>query len=295
MRFQPTLVSIGLVLGFLLLVTGCNVQDIIPAEVDSIHWFLSPSGDKLLYDSNTMTTVNQAFVRFLVTGQDVTIVDCPLFRWLDDESVYCYDYQNSRNIPSSVISNISAPADAFSKISIKAVTTGQVELDLLLKQAKAIYRLQYSAPQYGPDVLLVLDVASQTNTPQYYHLTGIENLDEVLKNYNYTPIPLYEMGGKSLEKVYSPNKTYYSLLLQNGLGIYDATNDRLLAEVKRPSDRESVFQIGGTFPNKSGGWASDSSGIYFQIRHTGGLGPRPPVWPIQKLCVPGTPGCSAWR
>lgn len=268
--------------------TGCYpVQDIIPAEVDSIHWFLSPSGDKLLYDSNTMTTVNQAFVRFLATGQEVPITDCPLFRWLDDESIYCYNFQSSHEIPVAVISNISAPTAAFFNSSIKTITAGQVEVDTLLKQAKAICRLQHSLGGGVDDSLLILDKKLQENTRQYYHVIEVENLDEVLQNYNYTSIPLYGTGGKPFKKVYSPDKAYYSLLLQNGLGVYDATNDRLLAEVKRPSDRESIFFIGGIFPNQSGGWAADSSGVYFQIFHTMGLGPRPPVWPIQKLCVSG--------
>lgn len=285
MRFQPLLGSIGLTLCFLWLVTGCNVQDIIPAEVDPPRWFLSPSGDKLLY--NTREEPERLIVRFLATGQDVTIATCPWFIWLDDETVYCYEYQSPHDIPVAIISNISASADGFPKIPVKAVTTDQVELDTLLKQAKAIYQLQNVS-----DSLLILDTRLQENTRQYYHLIGVENLDEVLKNYHYTPIPLYGIGGESFKKIYSPNKAYYSLL-KDGLGIYDATNDRLLTEVKLPTDRESFIQIGGFYPNQSGGWAADSSGVYFQIYQTIGLGPRPPVWPVQKLCVPGASGCSA--
>lgn len=162
----------------------------------------------------------------------------------------------------------------------------------MLEQAKIVYRLQPFAT--GPDSLLILDTNLQANTPQYYHLTGIENLDEVLKNYDYTPIPLYGQYSELLKKVYSPNKKYY-YLFQDGLGIYDATNDQLLAEVKPPSDYKIYFLIGGSYPNQSGGWAADSSGVYFQIFHTVGLGPRPPVWPIQKLCVPGAAGCSVGK
>ena len=259
-------------------------------------WYLSPSGDKLLYITGT-----GLLVRFLTTNQDITIGDCPWFRWLDNETVYCFDYKGSRDIPDSVISHISGPADAFQKIPVKALVADQVELDTLLKQAKAIYSLQLSYPQTEPASLLILGVTSPANALQYYHLTGIENLDEVLKNYHYTSVLLLDAENELLKKRYSPNKAYYALfrgglyspskayyyLPQDSFGIYDATNDQLLAEVKLSTDREYFFLIGGSQPNQSEGWAADSSGIYFQIYYHIGLGPRPPVWPIQKLCVPG--------
>jgi hypothetical protein len=287
--------DLALCILLIILTTGCSkneqvsssyVQDVVPEQQNPALWFLSPSGDKLFY--NTESGRNQATVRFLATSQEFTIADCPRFSWLDNESVYCYDFHNHHYVPSQIIDNISSNTDAFQKTSIKAITAEQIELDMMLKQAKSLYRLQTSLTQ--PDSLLVLDKEPQENAKQYYHITGIENLDKVLKNYTYTPIPLDGSFAESSKKIYSPNGEYY-YLLQDSLGIYDAASDRLLAEFKQPSDYESFFEIGGFFPNKSEGWAADSSGIYFQIFHTIGLGPRPPIQPIQKLCVPGVSGC----
>lgn len=296
MWFQQKIIWVGLVWGVFLIVfiTGCSsVQDIIPSELDPPLWYLSPSGDKLLY--NIRSDPNQAIVRLLATSQEFTITDCPRFSWLDDENVYCYDYHDLQYFPSVVMNNISSNVGDLKKISIKAVTTAQVKLDILLKQAKTIHRLQPSLT--GPDAFLILDTEPQTNSKQYYYVTGIENLDEALKNYNFTTIPLFGRDGEPFKKIYSPNKKYY-YLLQDNLGIYDAANNQLLAEFKPSSDYKSYFRIGGDFPNKSGGWAADSSGVYFQVRHSSGFGSPlsgPPIEPVQKLCVPGVAGCSAGK
>lgn len=296
MRSQGIILS-GLTLLILLIViiiryNNSGVQDIIPSEVDPASWYLSPSGDKLLYSPRAKP--EHLTVRFLATDQEVIIGNCPRFGsvWLDDETVYCYELQGGNNrdqepydIPITAISHISASTDTFPKIPIQAVGADQVQLDTLLKHATTIYRLQ---PYSGvSNSLLILDTRSQGKVEQYYHLTGVENLDEVLKNYTYTSIPLYIIVGglPSSNTVYSPNQAYY-FVLGSSLRIYDARNDNLLAEAKPPADRESFFQIGGSYPNKSSGWAADSSGVYFQIYHTIGLG-FPVIRPIQKLCVPG--------
>lgn len=292
MRFQSKLVFIGLALGFFWLATGCNstsyVQDIIPAEVDPPRWYLSPAGDKLLY--NTRAESEHAIIRFLATGQEVTIAACPWFSWLDDETVYCYDYQEPQDIPVAVIGNISANAGAFSRTSIKAVTADQAQLDTWLDQAKAIYRLH---PFSGSDSLLV-DTELQKNTKLYYHISSIKDLDKVLKKYHSTTIFLSGSFVDSANKIHSPNGKYY-YLLQDSLRIYDEASDRLLTEFKPQFDYKSYFQIPGSYPTKSEGWAADSSGVYFQIYHSSGFGPRLPVRPIQKLCVPGASGCAAGK
>jgi len=80
MWFQQKIIWVGLVWGVFLIVfiTGCSsVQDIIPSELDPPLWYLSPSGDKLLY--NIRSDPNQATIRFLETGQESTIADCSIF------------------------------------------------------------------------------------------------------------------------------------------------------------------------------------------------------------------------
>ncbi len=277
------------------LITACNinifnnlyVQDIVPAQQEPAVWYLSPIGDKLLYD--TASSRKQAIVRFLTTGQEFNIVDCTLFRWLNNDRIFCYDFRDQYYRPPVVI-DVSSNTSNFQKPLIKEVTTEQVELELLLKRAKAIYRL-YSLSR--PDTLLVLDTEPQKNITQYYHVIGIENLDKVLENYTYTTIPLFSRGAELSKKIYSPNKKHY-YLLQDNLRIYDATNDQVLAEFEPPSNYESYFQIGGDFPNKSEGWASDSSGVYFRIAHSVGFFGLPnPIRAIQKLCVPDIEGCTS--
>ncbi len=290
-----TLGALVLYVLLVVLLTGCRinendevspyVQDIVPAQQEPAVWYLSPVGDKLLYD--TTLSQNQAIVRGLITGQEFTIADCARFRWLNNENVYCYGLLYDNNYEPFVATFDSLTNNAsIQKSLIKEVTTAQVELEPLLKRAKAIYRLRPSA---GPHPLLVFDTE---NANQYYYITEIEDLDNVLENYTYTTIPLSYRDAELSKKMYSPNrKNYY--LLQDNLGIYDATSDQLLAEFEPPPRYESFFQIGGSFPNKSEGWAADNSGVYFQIRQSSGFGPPSPIQPIQKLCVPDIEGCTS--
>jgi hypothetical protein len=143
-----------------------------------------------------------------------------------------------------------------------------------------------------PDTLLV-DTGQPDQADQFYFVSGIDNLDQVLENYTYTTLPLNGRLADPSKKVYSPNGNYYHLLQDRSLGIYDAATDQLLIEFKTPA---GYFRIGGYFPNDSGGWAADNSGVYFNIRYGGGLAiaaPPPPIEPIRKLCVPGAAGCPA--
>jgi hypothetical protein len=260
------------------------VQDIIPSTDGHkpLWWSLSPLGDKLLYDIESAS--NQAIIHFLATGQEFTIADCDRFSWLDNEKVYCYDYQNHGYVSTGIIGNVASNGDDFKKSSIKTVTAAQVELATMLKRAKIIYRLQSALNEPGSASLLILNAENAT---QYYHVTGIKNLDKVLKNYDYTSIFLIDISADLSKKIYSPNGHYYYLLKDN-LRIFDAANDQLLVEIKPSSDWASYFQMGGSYANKSKGWASDSSGVFFQIYHPSGFGTPltgPPMEPIQKLCV----------
>ncbi len=298
MNSHPKVIQCSLVLYLLLVIslTGCYtpekdevspyLQNIVSVKQEPAIWYLSPMGDKLLYD--TTSGREQTIVRFLATGQEVTIAYCPRFVWLDNERIYCYDFHDHEYVPSGVIDQVSSEVDTFQRTGVKEVTSEQVDLELLLNRAKAIYRLRRSS---GPYALMVLDSEPQKNTNQYYHITGIENLDEILEGRPYTVIPIVFRGAELSKKVYSPNKKYY-YLLQDNLGIYDATSDQLLAKFKPLIDYESYFWIGGHLPNKSEGWASDNSGVYFQISHPSGFGPPPPIRAIQKLCVPDSSGCS---
>lgn len=301
MCFQRKTILGGLVMTTLLivLITACNkneeevvspyVQDIVPAQQEPASWHLSPVGDKLLYNTRLSQKQLQATIRVLATGQEFTIADCARFRWLDNDRVYCYGLLYDTNYEPFVATiDISTKPDSIQTSFIKAVTATPVELARLLEQPIAIYRLDSSSE---PDSLLV-DTGPQDKTSQYYHITGIENLDQVLENKTYTTISLDNWGAELSKRRYSPNRKYYYILQDINLGIYDAAGDQLLAEVKSPSKQGAFFQIGGDNPNKSEGWASDNSGVYFRIVYSGGFyGPIPPILPIQKLCVPGSPGC----
>ncbi len=99
-----------------------------------------------------------------------------------------------------------------------------------------------------------------------------------------------QRGSSSLgdheKKIYSPNGRYYYLVDLAGfsLTIYDAETDQQLSQ----------FHL-GSYPtnysfSRAGGWASDSSGVYFQTAQTGlFLVPLPPFShhsDIRKLVVP---------
>lgn len=281
----------GFLIGLLLFVMGCNANNprvVIPAEKDVIHWYLSPSGDKLLYDVNaTRDTYGQAFIRFLATDRDMLIPNCPQFRWLDNDTVYCF---KDTDEPVAVIGQVLAESDTFSEAPIKLVTSDQDELKSLLMQATAIYR----SPQYrsSGNVSLLLSIEKRENKVWYYHITEVQNSDELLKSHEDKTTSLFSYEEGLSGKNYSPDKAYYYSVQQDGMKVYDASNDRLLATVKRPTNRKTRFSIGGGGSNQTQGWAADSSGVYFQLVQTIGLGPRPPLQPIQKLCVPGASGCS---
>ncbi len=268
------------------------VQDVIPVQQEPAFWYLSPAGDKILYNTSSSQSQPQAIVRTLSTGQEIPIADCARFRWLDNARVYCYglmyddDYE-----PFVATSAISTNAESIQRSMIKKLNVEQIETETFLKQAKTIYKLDALSE---PDSLLI-ETAYGDNAGQYHHILGIENLDQTLKNNIYITVPLYDRDAEPSKKVYSPDrKYYYHYILQESLEIYDAASDKLLAELKLPSKQGAFLQIGGHLPNATEGWAADDSGVYFRNRYSGGFfGPPPPIQPIQKLCVPGSPGCPS--
>ncbi len=225
---------VGLSLACNLLARNRYVQEVVPAEQEPAIWYLSPVGDKLLYD--TTSNREQAIVHFLATGHEVTITNCPRFIWLDNERIYCHDFQDHQYVPFGVIDQVSSEVDTFQRTVIKEVTPAQVDLEPLLNRAKVIYRLSPSSG--GPHPLLGLDTEPQKNTNQYYHVTGVKNLDKALEDYPYTTISIAYRTAELSKKVYSPNKKYY-YLLQDNLGIYDAIDDQLFRSL--PNDIMLTF------------------------------------------------------
>jgi hypothetical protein len=172
MRFQETAFG-GLALYIFLagLTASCSIDKNVasPYVQDAIQqepafWCLSPVGDKLLYNTTLGQNQAQAIVRALTTDQEFTIEGCSLFTWLDNEHVYCYDFYDDDYEPFIVALDNSLNADVFQKFLMKEITPEKVELDRLLRQAKAIYKLSIST---RPDILLILDTE---NTSQYYQL-----------------------------------------------------------------------------------------------------------------------------
>ncbi len=97
MYYQQKISGLKLVLLMLVIALSmaCNiltrnpdVQDIVPAQQKPISWQLSPAGAKLLFATESQR--GQAVMRILATNQEITIPGCLEFRWLDDESIYCY-------------------------------------------------------------------------------------------------------------------------------------------------------------------------------------------------------------
>jgi len=70
------------------------------------------------------------------------------------------------------------------------------------------------------------------------------------------------------ENIYSPNGDYYFVSGNADLTIYDTpTREKLVEfELEPPEKSSSMF-------GREGGWASDSSGVYFQVGYGGGFSP----------------------
>jgi hypothetical protein len=263
-------------LALALLVFGCalpfewpnpNLEVIIPKEENMTAWMLSPQGDKIVY------WVSGSSNPFLLTPatqqrQELNISYCD-FGWLDDNLLWCIN----ENEQAFVI-----PTDDFGTIPLQQAEAQQADLAALLKD-KIVYKLDYG---YGEkkQALLVLDTDYKLH-PEENYLIPIKDTDPVwqedypvMSHFSYrTSIPLGE-------KVYSPDKVFYFTVI-NG----EDNNQFVTIYKTATNEKLSEFSEGDPNDIEFGGWADDSSGVYFMVA-PGGMFNTIPGNVLYKLKVP---------
>ena len=240
-----------------------NVEVVVP-ESEDIRlggWVLSPGGDRLIY---MLQVQDISYLLNLKSKEKQDFSFCGPAIWLDDTYVLC-KYENENTF----VLNI----DDFTQIPLLKMEASVIpDLDELLQTATVIYKYE---KEYNRDSFYLLNVALQQN---YEVIT--ENVDEVLQGYDYKIIPVGRVisGGEQ----YSPDTKYYFLIHEEYTGqgfiifltIYSSNTKEKLAEYEHPA---GLLEVGG--------WATDSSGVYFQPVRGGGMaGLKPGA--ILKLKVP---------
>ncbi len=247
--------------------TNPNVEIIIPKseEVKFRGWMLSPQGDKINYVS-IKSDKEARFLLFLETKEIKELESCEPVSWLDNMKLLC-------NNGSFVLAT-----DDFTKVPLHEIE--QAAVDKFLSEAADIYRYEGEYVfEVNEQEIYLLGKDYKQNADKNYRLQ-VDNVDAVLQGYDYHIIPAQKF--KSSGKQYSPEQDYYYLFEEKGplkepmdlLTVYDAITDKKLVEYQ---------QSGGDID--IGGWAKDSSGVYFQPLFGGGLVPMEPD-AIMKLNIP---------
>ncbi|MFC1976274.1 hypothetical protein ACFLXQ_07735 [Chloroflexota bacterium] len=231
----------------LLLLLGCslpfgcstepiNIEVIVPDSEKIADWTLSPEGDKIVYESQIEDSVT-TFLLSPATGQKHQLDKCNPFGWLDNTLLQC---------PKSII-----VTDDLFTIPLKEITPSKVELEKLLQNAGTIYKFE-AIPKW----FVVLDPNYRDHADKNY-LVIVDDVDNVLQGYTYLTIPASSPPTASPgKKVYSPNKAYYYVSDGTALTIHNSATDEKIVEFKiEDGPKDLLF----------GGWAADSSGVYFQV------------------------------
>ncbi len=219
-----------------------NVEVIVPENEGVSSWLLSPEGDKIAYRSGVDNT-STIFLLFPATQQKYNLGRCSIFIWLNNATLYCLS-------EASII--VSRDADNVVTVPLKVVKASEVDLARLLKEAGTIYRFESEN-----NILLLRDGVDWLKPNKNYLVEGVENIDAVLQGHTAITIPGAQPVGFPEEQVYSPDGRYYYNLNINqyGLIIYDATKDSKVTEFIQ-ENLESIIL---------GGWAANSSGVYFEV------------------------------
>ncbi|GAB4442461.1 MAG: hypothetical protein Kow0031_24600 [Anaerolineae bacterium] len=227
---------------FLMLLTGCQVFgsnniDVIVSEDNLRSWELSPTGDKIIYDN-----YEDNFLLDPLTGQTRKI-DCSL-RWLDNTHLSCG--RSGRLSILDITNDIEIP--------LTKVNYSEIDLEKILQEVEQIYY-----PEWLTDTIYVLHTDYRNNLDKNYLITGVNAPTEILSGYVYTFIPSRQPLNKLESQVMSPNKHYYYSSTGESLIIFSAENNAELVQFM--ADTAEFIEVGG--------WAFDSSGVYFRLRGVG--------------------------
>lgn len=231
---------------------GCNVEPanieiVVPKSEKVNDWALSPDGEKIIYRSEAQKNV-KTFLLFLKTTQKRELDMCDGFTWFNDTILLCNQ--------SIVI------VDELLRIPLQEISTADVSWKEVLEKGGKAYRID-EYPWF-----CVLDANYRAQSVQNYLVKG-EDAGEVLKPYSYVTVPRWEN-----RTVNSPDGAYYATTdgVQSVV-IYDNAHKNKVSEFKL---EESLVTI------TLGGWAADSSGVYFQVMR-GGILTAPQFDAIKKL------------
>jgi len=221
-----------------------NVEVVVPQSEKVAGWLLSPAGDKIAYTGYFEDNSKQVLL-FPATHTKQTL-DCEGFIWLDNDTLGC-TWQNKIVVVQA--------EGTITPVSLKKVNALEVDLPGILRAAGRIYHLEW--PDYE-NKLLVRDTAQPPAPDRNYLIEGIADITATLQAYPVITIP--KPTSIRGEKIYSPNKKYYFVFSRlardrHALTTFDSDNDNLLSEFIGPEIHYFIV----------GGWAADSSGVYFEI------------------------------
>lgn len=223
-------------------------------------WSLSPEKDKLVYQTQHRTVVNN-----LLTDEQLTVTDCiGRAHWLDNNRLVC--------------NNLLIDANNQQITPIKLVTPSQVDLEYFQK----IGGVAYTDPKYG-NISVILANYYQSSPNNNYLIYGYGELDqkqsyEELVELFITSSNLITMPERSSyfmrdgQSVYSPDGTYYFQTRGPGLLVSDANTHRI---VRSYWSWASIFPPGGFLLGArscyyDASWEAASRAIYFQIECASG-------------------------
>lgn len=244
-----------------------SVEIVVSRHENPDNWALSPKGNRIIYESGS------AFLISLLSKQKYEIDACSGFNWLDNTNLYCTVGGGN---PSIVVIDDMLSTGDFLRIPLTTVKVQEVDLGKILEEAGIIYKSERPSNSF-----LILDADYKLNPNKNYLITEVEDVNATLQEYTYITIPPLHPYIELGQNIYSPNEDYYYRLDgesdEQVLAIYDAISDDKLVEFQLEPDASEYFEFGG--------WAADSSGVYFRVRRRGfgeALSPRI----IRKLKTP---------
>lgn len=247
-------------------ISGCSLSskdvETVVTEENMRYWKLSPDGNGLVYGGAR----NEDNYLAELPIRKKQNIDC-LLSWLNDEMLLCYRERQTTILDRDTF----IESDPFKEVDIK--TLSSTVLNDLLANAEEIFRPVGNGGNSG--YIYIYDTGNEN-----YAITNVEDLDGTLRGYTYTSFPTRfgcpqdALGENSI----SPDGLYYYTVIrqsQSILTIAKVADNEMLATFTTEEAKAIVC----------GGWAGDSSGVYFQVHGTGlNIAWSSPE--IQKLKVP---------
>lgn len=250
------LIFLAVVLGACQLLPSANVETVVKGK-GIRYWELSPDGTGLVYGGSQE---DENFLIELSTHKKQKI-DCSL-QWVSEKTLMCFWHDRTILLDRDTFVEIGV----LEKIDIKALSA--TELINLLTDAGKILRSETG---------FIYLLNSNGNN---YVLAGVEDLDKTLQGYIYTVFPARPYCPQEAldEQSISPNGEYYYTLV-------DKVTKEILTIENTNNEQVAMFTTGEAEFIECGGWAGDSSGVFFRVHGVGFNSASVPA-EIKKLKVP---------